>query len=263
MLLCQISDPHIVREGTLAYGKVDTPAFLERAVAHVRRQARQPDAVVVTGDLVDRATPVEYGLLWELLRPLDRPTFLLPGNHDDRTTLQRCFPDHRHMQGEDGFVQYAVEDFAVRLVVLDTVVPRMPHGELCARRLDWLERTLAASDRPTIVAQHHPPFATGLTEMDKQGLLDPSGEEAVIGRYRNVERVIAGHYHRPIQARFAGTLATVCPSTAQQLVMNLQPGAEITITYEPPGYQMHLWDGRTLVTHTAAVGDWPTWSTNE
>ena len=46
MLLCQISDPHIVQEGTLAYGKVDTPAFLARAVAHVRRQPRQPDAVV-------------------------------------------------------------------------------------------------------------------------------------------------------------------------------------------------------------------------
>ncbi len=167
------------------------------------------------------------------------------------------------MQGEDGFVQYAVEDFAVRLVVLDTVVPRMPHGELCARRLDWLERTLAASDRPTIVAQHHPPFATGMTEMDKQGLLDPSGEEAVIGRYRQRR----ARDLRPLSPADPGALRRharqVCPSTAQQLVMNLQPGAEIAITYEPPGYQMHLWDGRTLVTHTAAVGDWPTWSTNE
>ena len=102
-------------------------------------------------------------------RPLDRPIYLCRGNHDDRATLQRCFPEQRHLQGEDGFVQYAIDDFALRLVVLDTVVPREPHGELCARRLDWLDRTLAASDRPTIVAQHHPPFATGLTEMDKQG----------------------------------------------------------------------------------------------
>jgi len=263
MLLCQISDPHIVREGALAYGKVDTPAFLERAVAHVRRQPRQPDAIVVTGDLVDRATPVEYGFLWELLQPLDRPIFLLPGNHDDRATMQRCFPAQTHLRGEGGFVQYAVDDFALRLVVVDTIVLREPHGELCAQRLDWLDRTLAASHRPTVVAQHHPPFVTGMTEMDKQGLLDPSGEEAVIGRYGHVERVIAGHFHRPIQARFGGTLASVCPSTAQQLVMNLEPGAQIGITYEPPGYQMHLWDGQRLVTHTAVVGDFPTWSTDE
>ena len=55
----------------------------------------------------------------------------------------------------------------------------------------------------------------------------------------------------------------MCPSTAQQLVLNLEPGAEIGITYEPPGYQMHLWNGITLVTHTAVVGDWPTWSAKE
>jgi 3',5'-cyclic AMP phosphodiesterase CpdA len=222
---------------------------------------RQPDAVIVTGDLTDHAAPEEYGFLRELLAPLNLPLFLLAGNHDDRLALQQAFPDHPWLRGENGFVQYTVEDFAVRLVVLDTVVPRRPEGALCMQRLDWLDRTLAASNRPTIIAQHHPPFATGLTEMDKQGLLDPSGEAAVVARHPQVERIICGHFHRPIQTRFAGTIASVCPSTAQQLVLNLAPGAEIGITYEPPGYQLHLWDGRQLVTHSAVIGEFETWST--
>ena len=29
------------------------------------------------------------------------------------------------------------------------------------------------------------------------------------------------------------------------------------------GCTMHLWDGQRLVTHTAVVGDFPTWSTDE
>ena len=70
-------------------------------------------------------------------------------------------------------------------------VPGAPGGALCPTRLRWLDRTLRASDRPTVIAQHHPPFATGLTIMDRMGLADPDAEAAVIARYPHVERVIS------------------------------------------------------------------------
>ena len=261
MLLCQISDTHIVREGTLAYGKVDTPRMLERCVRQILALPRRPDALVATGDLTDHGAADEYGLLAELLAPLAMPIYLLPGNHDDRRALQAAFPKQPQLRGEDGFVQYVVEDWPVRLVVLDTVIPGADGGALCERRLAWLDRALAASRRPTIVAQHHPPFATGLSVMDRQGLADPQAEAAVIRRHPQVERVICGHVHRTIQARFAGTIASVCASTAQQLLLDLEPDAEIRLTYEPPGFQLHFWNGEALVTHAAVIGDFPGWAT--
>jgi 3',5'-cyclic AMP phosphodiesterase CpdA len=211
MLLCQISDPHIVPRGALAYGRVDTSSMLERCVAKVIAQPRLPDVTVVTGDLTDHATAEEYGTLRELLAPIAArmPLYLAVGNHDDRDGLRAAFPEHAHLAGEDGFVQYVVDDFTVRLVVLDTLIPGAPGGRLCADRLRWLDATLAASKRPTIVAQHHPPLATGLTIMDAMALEDPAAEEAVIARHPQVERVICGHYHRNIQARFGGTIASV------------------------------------------------------
>jgi 3',5'-cyclic AMP phosphodiesterase CpdA len=156
MLLCQISDPHLVPEGSLAYGRVDTPAMLDRCVRKIAALPRRPDAVVATGDLTDNATAAEYGLRAELLAPLDMPVFFSVGNHDDRQALKAAFPHHRHLQGEDGFVQYVIDGFAVRIVVLDTMIPKAPGGELCASRLQWLDRTLSTSDRPTVIAQHHP-----------------------------------------------------------------------------------------------------------
>jgi 3',5'-cyclic AMP phosphodiesterase CpdA len=263
MLLCQISDPHIVREGTLAYGKVDTPRMLERCVHQILALPRRPDALIATGDLTDHGAPEEYGLLAELLAPLRMPIYLLAGNHDERGALQAAFPEQPHLRGDDGFVQYIVEDWPVRLVVLDTVVPGKDGGALCARRLNWLDRTLAASDRPTIVAQHHPPLVTGLSAMDAQCLADPLAEADVIRRHPQVERIVSGHVHRTIQARFAGTVASVCASTAQQLVLDLVPGAELRLTYEPPGFQLHLWTGGSLVSHSAVVGDFPVWTTRD
>ncbi|MGZ8273272.1 MAG: phosphodiesterase [Burkholderiaceae bacterium] len=263
MLLCQISDPHLVPEGRLAYGRTDTPRMLERCVRKVLSLPRLPDAVVVTGDLTDHATVEEYGLLGELLRPLTMPVYLMVGNHDNRERLQQCFPDQPHLRGHDGFVQYVVDDFDVRLVMLDTLVPRSPGGELCGRRLEWLDRALAASDRPTIVAQHHPPFVTGMTFMDQMTLANPRDEAAVVARHGHVERVISGHYHRTIHARFAGTIASVCPSSAHQLVLDLVPGADIRFTFEPSGFQLHLWNGHELVTHSQVVDDFPSWGARD
>jgi 3',5'-cyclic AMP phosphodiesterase CpdA len=259
MLLCQISDPHIVCEGELAYGRVDTGHMLERCVRKILALPRLPDAVVATGDLTDHGSVEEYRLLAELLAPLRMPLYLAVGNHDDSRALQSVFTQHTYLAGEDGFVQYAVDDFDVRLVVLDTTVPGAPGGELCARRLKWLDRTLRESDRPTIIAQHHPPFATGLTPMDRMTLANPDAEAAVVLQHGHVQCIISGHYHRTIQARFAGTVASVCPSTAHQLTLDLVPDADIRFTFEPSAFQLHLWNGQQVVTHTALVEDFPTW----
>jgi 3',5'-cyclic-AMP phosphodiesterase len=263
MLLCQISDPHIVSPGELAYGRVDTALMLDLAVFRITSLSTPPDAVVVTGDLTDSAQPDAYRLLAELLSPLKMPIYLLCGNHDRREPLQASFPDQTHLRGEGGFVQYVIEQFPLRLVVLDTTEPGQEGGRLCAQRLQWLDRTLAQSDKPTVIAQHHPPFATGMAMMDTMSLANPQEEEAIVARHANVERVISGHYHRQVQARFAGTMASICPSTAQQLILDLAPHAGIRIGYEPPAFQLHLWDGTRLISHTVPVGDFPTWGTHE
>jgi 3',5'-cyclic-AMP phosphodiesterase len=264
MLLCQISDPHIAAAGALAYGKVDTGAMLARCVHRILTLPRRPDAVVVTGDLTYSASAAEYATLATLLAPLPMPVYLALGNHDDRHVFHAAFPHYRALTAGMGeFVQYVVDDFPVRLIVLDTVTPGAPGGTLCDERLRWLDRTLAASGRPTIVAQHHPPFVTGITAMDAMTLAAPEREAAVIARHPHVERVICGHYHRTIHARFGGTMASVCPSTAHQLVLQLVPGAELRFSLEPSAFLLHFWNGTQVVTHSEVIDDFPTWGVRD
>ncbi len=255
MLIAQISDTHVMPEGRLMSGRVDTAPYLERAVAHLLALDPRPDVVIATGDLVDAGSEAEYARLRGILAKLPMPVYVVPGNHDARDALRAGFADHAHLQQGD-FVQYAIEDHPLRLIGLDTLVEGAPHGELCDARLDWLEARLAESDRPTVIFMHHPPFACGIHEFDTMSL--NTGAErlaAIVRRNPQVERVLCGHVHRPIQARWAGTLASIGPSTAHQATLDLRPGVDITFTMDPPAVALHQWRNGALVTHISYVGD--------
>ncbi|OZI32282.1 phosphodiesterase [Bordetella genomosp. 10] len=260
MLIAQITDLHIRLPGQKAYRIVETDAYLPPAVRALNRLDPAPDLVVVSGDLTDFGRPAEYAHLKKMLDALRMPYVLLPGNHDDRGALREVFADHPYLAGAevDGFMQYAVEDFPVRVLALDTVVPRQSHGSLCARRLAWLaDRLDEQPRRPTVIVMHHPPFETGIAHMDAIGLLE--GREAlaeVVGRHANVERILCGHLHRTIFRRYAGTIASTCPSPAHQVVLDLRPDGPSAFVMEPPGFHLHEWRNGALVSHVAVIGDY-------
>jgi 3',5'-cyclic AMP phosphodiesterase CpdA len=256
LIVVQISDLHITRPGTLLEGGVDTPAALEQCLAKIQRTEPRPHVLLATGDLVESGDPVEYT---ELRRQLDRmsmPVRLLPGNHDDRDALRAAFQDHAYLQ-QRPFVQYAIDDYAARIVVLDTLIPGQPGGRLDDERLRWLDATLASKpQKPTLVAMHHPPFHTGIQHMDAMALEDPGALADVLSRHSQVERVICGHVHRAIEASIAGIPVSVCPGPAHQIELDLRDGAPCRLVLEPPAYRLHLWRPDIgFVSHVAYVGD--------
>jgi 3',5'-cyclic AMP phosphodiesterase CpdA len=257
MLIAQLSDPHIVAPGALLYGRVDTAGFLARAVEEVNRLEPRPDIVVITGDLVDKGDPAEYAHLRQIIALLPMPVFVIPGNHDGREALRAAFASDGYLPTE-GFLQYAIDQYPVRLVALDTLVPGSGGGELCAERLAWLDAELSReAERPTVVMMHHPPFATGIERMDKAGLQGSEGLAAIVAQHPQVERILCGHLHRAIDRRFAGTVAATAPGTAHQMRLDLRPGStSLRFMFEPPGYQLHLWRDGALVSHTAFFGAW-------
>lgn len=257
-LLIQLSDTHIRLPGQLAYRKVDTSKFLAEAVDAVLALPQPADAVVVTGDLTDFGRAAEYAQLRALLAPLACPIYLMPGNHDDGAELRRAFPEHAYLRQADGrHVDYAVDLGGLRLVALDTSVPKAPYGEIDDAQLAWLEKTLAAAPSiPTVLALHHPPFATRIGHMDDIGLVHGAGAlEAVVAQHAQVERVISGHLHRSIQTRWGGTIAMTSPSTAHQVAFDLAPDAASAFSMEPPGFLVHVWTPTApLLTHLVFSG---------
>lgn len=260
MILAQLSDLHVGVGTGLAYGHFDTAASLARCVEHMRGLRPRPDAVLATGDLVDRGSREEYRRLRALLAPLPAPLYLIPGNHDRREELLAEFGDHDYLPPRGAPLAYTVERYPVRLIALDTVVPGTEGGALDTAQLEWLARALSEDPhRPALLFMHHPPFATGLGRMDAIGLAPQSAARLreIVARHPQVERIVCGHVHRPIQARWGGTAVSICPSTAYQCRLDLDTGRFEPAPEEPPAYQLHCWNGAELVTHTITVASRP------
>jgi 3',5'-cyclic AMP phosphodiesterase CpdA len=264
--VAQLSDLHIVEEGELCVGVIDTAAFLRRAVAALHRLRPRPDVVLITGDLVNDGRPAQYARLRRLLEPLELPLVVIPGNHDARRPLRDALglPAGRPVGGgaaEDAPCDLARRVGPLHLVGLDSVVPGAPGGALLPEQLDWLEETLAAEPgTPTIVAVHHPPFATGIGHMDAMALdgRSAAGLEAVIARHPQVERLVCGHVHRSVQRRWGGTVAMIVPGAAHAVVADLEPGGPPAWDYEPPGITLHHWSAVTgLVSHLVPIEPYP------
>jgi 3',5'-cyclic AMP phosphodiesterase CpdA len=102
---------------------------------------------------------------------------------------------------------------------------------------------------------HHPPFATGIRHMDALGLAGADAMGAIVDHHPHVERVLCGHVHRAIQVRWHGTVASIAPSTAHQVDLDLRDGVPLTYSMEPPACQIHVWQpGTGLISHTSYTG---------
>ena len=258
MLLAQISDLHVTARGRQLFGRVDTAGFLSRAVAHLAALAPRPDFVIITGDLVDEGSVAEYENLRGLLAGLTIPWAVMPGNHDDRTNLRQAFAGDAYLPVAGEFLQYTIEHLPLRLIALDTLIPGASGGALCRARLDWLAARLSERpDAPTVIAMHHPPFSTGLVEMDAINCNNGAALGAIVARHPQIERIICGHVHRPMTVRWHGTVVTTAPATAHQVTLDLRAGSPTSWIMEPPALHLHYWQPNIgLVTHQSYIGNY-------
>jgi|TARA_B110000977_G_scaffold84458_1_gene112778 3',5'-cyclic AMP phosphodiesterase CpdA len=254
--IIQISDPHIVPKGELAYGRVDTEAALKSCVETINRilpDIGPVDMAVVAGDLTDFGTAEEYQRFRKIMKPLAIPYRVIPGNHDDVTKMRASFADQDWMP-RSGAINWDAEFSDLALIGLDTNVKGAAHGHLTDTTLDYLKDTLATlSKKPVIVAIHHPPILTGIEKMDIQNLRDSRKLQTILSEYRGELKLVCGHVHRNITAIFGSVICQIAPGTSHAVAMDLRKGAQNCLSKEPSAFLLHeMRDG--ILTHSIPVG---------
>lgn len=261
MLIAQITDIH------LGFQPGDPNELnrkrLDSVLAVLTADGCRPDLLLATGDLTENGTIPAYRTLKAVFDALPFPVWPILGNHDLRENFMQVFTGLPRTV--DGYVHYTFDAGPLRMVMLDTLEEGLHGGSFGAARAAWLDETLAAApDRPTIVALHHPPLDSGnawMTEDPEAGWI--ARLRAVIGAHRQVIRLVSGHLHRAMSTGFAGTTLSVCPATAPQVALDfrdldiLSPDGREMIVAEAPGFALHYWNGRDLVTQFGAGGDHP------
>ncbi|PTE08722.1 phosphodiesterase [Mesorhizobium helmanticense] len=259
MKIIQVTDVHLGRRGEIRYG-ADLHERLDRCIDHINTRHADAALCVFSGDLTEAGAAESYADLKSALVRLSVPYRLLPGNHDRRANLIAAFPENPI--DDSGFVQSVFETPEASLLFLDSLAEGRVTGELCDRRLAWLDARLGeAAGRQAYIFLHHPPVELGLPILDPLGLEQPRRFVDLLERHGNVGHIFFGHVHRDI----AGTVAGI-PFTAQRGLharFMLDLVGEELVEQAPPAYAIILIDAaaRRVVVHNCDFLErWPLYS---
>jgi Icc protein len=217
-LLVQISDTHILPRGEVLYNSIDSALHLSKTVQEINRMRPAPDVVLITGDLVDRGDEVGYRHFIQLLQPLTMPVYVIPGNHDDPQTMQKVFQDTSHFPVSDGTFQYVIEDLPFRILALNSRTHNTELPEFDKQKLSWLQFQLEQSNKPTLIAIHHPPMKTGIELIDMGGTEWFQGLKTVLAGHDQVKLLICGHCHTDLCGRIGQVPVYMAAATSHQLI---------------------------------------------
>lgn len=216
-------------------------------------RAREPDHVVVTGDLTNISLPAEFELATEWLSTLGAPDRIsvVPGNHDAYVAVPYGSSWARwaaYMATEQGADPVRASDGgpdfpfirrrdSVAVIGLSTAFPSRAGsaaGRLGPRQLDalerWLER-MVGEDIFRCVLLHHPP-QDGLMSPRKH-LIDAASFRAIIER-AGAELVLHGHGHTLSIGEIKGPKGPVP-------VIGV-PSASAVAGHHWPGSRYHVYD---------------------
>jgi Icc protein len=252
MIVAQISDTHVTMDTDDADQRIRD---FECAVADINALDPAPDVIVHTGDIVHNGCGDEYAEAVRILSAARAPVFVLPGNKDERTNLRAAFSDRGYLSPRSPFIDYAVEDFPVRLMVLDTLNPGSNKGDFCAARADRLRELAAAGDdRPVAVFAHHPPFEVDVGP-DPVHFDDPHAMALMRETLQQCDRIVGlfcGHVHR-----FAsGAVGDIPVSIVTAVSTKLRKGEYPSEAEGRPLYYLHTFapeGGFTTETRIAAT----------
>jgi 3',5'-cyclic-AMP phosphodiesterase len=249
MIIAHISDTHL---------ELDTPDAERRiydfasTIADINALDPPANAIVHTGDIVHNGRQDEYAQARALLAKARAPVYLLPGNKDDRAILRAAFFPRDYPVSQ--FIDYAVEDFPVRLIALDTLKPGGNRGEFRpeqARRL--IELIDAELGKPIAVFTHHPPFevTVGPDRFHFETMESMLRLRDALQHGDRVIGIFSGHVHRAATGQVGHIHASVVPCIAT----TLRKGDYPPPMKSRPVYHLHRFDPAWgFVTESRVVG---------
>ena len=254
MIIAQISDTHIALDTHDADQRIED---FERTIAALNALDPAPDVIVHTGDVVHNGRQDEYAQAVAILAGASAPVYVLAGNKDERANMHAAFSACGYLAPDSEFIDYAIEDFPVRLIAVDTLSAGSNKGDFCPARASRLIGMINAEpSKPIAIFAHHPPFEVPVGP-DPINFETPEMMERLRQAMQHSGRVVAsfsGHVHRATAGHVGNIPATVVPCIATTLRRGEYPAH----VKRCPVYYLHRFDPLWgFVTESRIVGTEP------
>ncbi|MGY5358556.1 3',5'-cyclic-AMP phosphodiesterase [Cronobacter dublinensis] len=228
--ILQITDTHLFAGKNDTLLGINTWESYQAVLAALHAGQREYDLIVATGDLAQDHTPEAYAHFAAGVSTLPAPCVWLPGNHDFQPAMFSTL--------QDAGISPAKRVFAGdhwQVLLLDSQVFGVPHGELSDYQLEWLERMLQqAPERHTLLLLHHHPLPSGCGWLDQHSLRNAPALDEVLSRYPQVKHLLCGHIHQELDLDWNGRRLLATPSTCVQFKPHC---AGFTLDTVAPGWR--------------------------
>ncbi|WGL16006.1 metallophosphoesterase [Microbulbifer bruguierae] len=223
----QITDPHIGGRPDYQLLGLDTGRTLSEVLNAIRAQSKQPEVLVVTGDVSANGSEAAYHRFLNKMQGVASPWYWLPGNHDNARRMDIIAPKRR---------PEVVRVGNWRLLLLDTSVPGQICGGFSSAELARIEQLISThADYPLMLMMHHQPVPVGSHWID--GHMLKEGRDAfveLVQRAENVRAIAWGHVHQQFDSELGHIGLHATPSTSVQFTPGSGPFA---VDSEMPGYR--------------------------
>ncbi|WP_034943350.1 3',5'-cyclic-AMP phosphodiesterase [Erwinia oleae] len=234
--ILQITDTHLFAGKHETLLGIKTWASFEAVLQAISASQRPYDLIVASGDLAQDHTVAAYQHFAEGISRLSGPCVWLPGNHDFQPVMFGTLAE-----AKIGHEKQVLVGDNWQVILLDSQVSGVPHGELSDYQLEWLEKALDRfPQRHALVFLHHHPLPSGCTWLDQHGLRNSHMLDAVLQRYPQVTTLVCGHIHQDLDLDWNGRRLLATPSTCVQFRPHC---TNFTIDTEAPGWRwLELFD---------------------
>ena len=214
-LFCQISDTHFMNESEKIYDQIETYSQFIKVIEYCKNLNPNPDFYIMSGDLI-HDKPEYYQNYIQLCNKLNKPYYLMMGNHDVRESLKE-YIINKKLIDENGFINFTIDDYSLRIICLDTAIDNGIEGALTTETLNWLEKELEQdATKPIIIFMHHPPIGIGSVLFDDIKCKNGNDFLSIIKKYHHILKIVFGHVHCIYSHSIESLNLISCPSSSFQ-----------------------------------------------
>ena len=211
--IVQITDPHLFKDTNGELLGINTQASFSQVLSEIQQQQYDYDLVLATGDLVQDNSDEGYLRFRQEVKALNnKMVFWIPGNHDFQPKMFEILKEDsvsakKHILLGDKW----------QILLLDSQVQGVPHGQLEAEELDWLKLKLQEHpERYSLVVLHPHLLSTGSAWLDQHNLRNANELAEVLAPFKHVKALLYGHIHQQVDSEWLGYQVMATPSTCIQ-----------------------------------------------